>query len=179
MNPGELLSKVRYKRAWAALLGLLVCVFVIWTLIGVFTGPKNPTTHSAPPPSVAKQPLIPSSYQETRRLFGPWVLAAPGKTGAPHVVMLHANGGVDVAHAVVRVRRSWHVASAMELATVVSGNRTVRIRTTDGNIYNLKFNQAFIFASRPDTVYGFVRKAGKARLVSTTVSALKKRSSNH
>jgi hypothetical protein len=175
MNLTELASKVRYKRAWAALLGVLVCIFVAWTLLGIFTGQDNPRTYPTQPPSVARQPLHPSSYQATRRLFGPWTLVAPGKTGAPHLVMLRANGGVDVAHTVVQVRHSWQVASADELTTIVSGNRTVRIRTTDSNIYNLKFNQAFIFASRPETVYGFVRKAGKAHLVSITVLALKKR----
>jgi hypothetical protein len=169
--------QVRHKRLWIGLASVAACLFVVYLVWQTFfVQSTNPPSHSPAPPSVAPQPIRPSSFQHTRRLFGPWTLAAPGSTGAPRLVMLKANGGTDVSSMVIIVRTGWKAASAPEILTVVADKKKVRIRTSDSNIFALGYKQAFILASRPDAVYGFLRNApGKAKLVMTTVNALSKR----
>ena len=176
MKLGKHEFRMRHRRVWLVLLGVPLVVLVLWGIyVAIFGQRTNPPEHAVRP-SVAPQHLHPSSFQATRRLFGPWHAAPPGSTGAPRLVMLLGNGGTDVSSKVVRVSGNWHEASAFEITAVVSAHGRVRIGTTDNNAFNLHYGQAFILQERPDAVYGFVRdKAGKAKLVSTTVSALTKR----
>lgn len=176
MKLGKFEFKVRHPRVWLGLTVAIVVVgggWLVWQIY--FVQSVDPRPHTPAGPSVAQQKLRPSSYQHTRDLFGPWELAAPGSTGAPHLVMLHANNGVDVSSRTVQVTDDWQKASAIEIVTVVPGQSTVRLRTSDSNIFTVQYEQAFILAQRPDVIYAFRRNGRrKAQLVSTTVAALKR-----
>jgi hypothetical protein len=174
MRPKKFEFQVRHPRLWGSIVATVLGILAVWLIWQTFfVQSTNPRSHSPAPPSVAPQKLRPSSYQHTRRLFGPWQLAAPGSTGASHLVMLHANGGVDVSQKTVRVTDRWQRASANEIVAVVAGPRHVRIRTSDSNIFSLSYRQAFILAQRPDAVYAYLHNGPrKAQLVSTTVEAL-------
>lgn len=177
MKPRAFEPKIRHPRVWLSLGGAVIfglVLFVAWQ--AYFVQAYNEPTHSPPAPSVAKQPLKRSSFQQTRHQFGPWELAAPNSTGAPRLVMLLATGSVDVSSKVIHHHQGWKRATAIDIIPAVAGLKTVLIQALNGNTFKLAYGQAFILATRPDVVYCFVHHGlGKATLVSTTVTALQKR----
>jgi hypothetical protein len=171
-------KKPRYPRFWLGLIATVVLVPLLWGVYTtIFVQSTNPPARPPAQPSLKPQPLTPSSYTRTRRLFGPWQLTAVGSTGAPHLVMLLDNGGVDISSKVVRVDKTWQEASASEIVSVEPGKHTVKVGFgyNEVSVATLKYGQAFILAQRPDAVYSYLADGpGRAKLVGTTVSALSK-----
>ena len=150
-------------------LGVLVAVTIAYSALWGWPT-ASPTTTKRPGAPLASASIAPNNVDYVRGLFGPWELAAPGKTGAPALVLLRHNGGCDVSSWSVKVDNSWHEADPTLISAVTPSESQVTLVTSDHRTFTLAYGQAFVLEAQPTSVYAFQRSGdGGYLIVETTL----------
>ncbi len=152
-----------------AVLFLLIVAAIVYDVIWGWPG-TTPTSIPRPPVAATPETIAPNNVDRTRTLFGPWELAAPGSTGAPALVMLRHDGGLDVSSWSVPVDDSWRQTDPSLISALTPGDQQVTLSTSDHHTFVLAYGQPFVFESQPGYVFAINRNSDNSYTIVTTTT---------